>query len=318
MQDGPVREAVRRNAAAGIVLAALLVVAGSARADSVSRPSLSVGDTWTYSTNSTLPSGFVLDGQFTSRVTAIGSTGNVSLDLAGGGSASGYVRAPTGGGLATGRWTLAGEDVLEPLGFETTYSLLDLTVNGTYQGIIPFRLHLTNTTAFAVTQDAWQFPWSPGGSGGVSLVLTYAQDAFLDAGSYSNSTHANGTAPWSFVYSMENATTMNTPARSVTAYPIHREWLDGSLDVAYFAPEVGNDVATRSYNATGVLVASTLLLAYRYQALEPPTFLGLTLVGWGIASAAAAAILVSAVVLVRRRRRKRGPVPPSLLEPDRP
>lgn len=318
MQEGPVRGPVRGTLATVILATALLVVAGSVRADEVARPSLTVGDSWTYRTNSTLPSGFVLDGQFTSTVAAVAPSGNVSLKLAGSGTASGYVRAPSGGGLAAGHWTLAGEDVLEPLGFEITYSLLDLIVNGSYQGLIPFRIHITNTTAVGIIQDAWRFPWTTGSSGGVSLVLNYTQDAVLDAGSYSNSTHADGTAPWTFVYSMENATTLTTPAGTFTAYPIHRAWPDGSLDVAYFAPDVGNDVATQSFNGTGALVASSQLLAYRYQALEPPTFLGLTVVGWAIVAGAAAAVVVIAVLIRRRRRKTRGPVPPSLLEGDRP
>ncbi len=191
MESLRVPAGVRPRFASALALAALLAVAGASSAESVGRPGLTPGDSWSYRTNSTLPAGFVLQGQFASTVRATTSTGNVSLEIAGRGTATGRLRPPAGDGLVAGEWTLTGEDSLEPRGLKIVGSLLDLTVNGTYQGIVPFRFHLVNTSAFDILQDTWRFPWSPGARGNVSMHLTYSQDAFLDSGPASTTTHSN-------------------------------------------------------------------------------------------------------------------------------
>lgn len=307
-----------------VLLAVLLLgLVPGADAASIDAPRLTAGDFWTFRTNSTLPAGFVLRGEFTSTVrdrttvTLEGASVDVfRLDVSGSGTASGRAQPPYGSGSVTGTWILTGQEFLEAADLKLAYSLLDLTVNGTYEGLLSFRFHVTNTTTYRVLQNAWTYPLQEGGSGSVVYRLNYSQDGVLTYGFTMNSTHTNGTATWAVLYAMDPATGVSTPAGTFSAYPVQETWPDGSRDRRYYAPAVGNDVRTEAFNETGSPVGTTELVTYRYQAAEPPRVLGLTANEWILVGTAVGTGVLATVFLLRRRAKRRGPVPPSMQGPS--
>src|SRR5438128_1844377 len=82
---------------------------------------------------------------------------------------------------------------------------------------------------------------------------------------------------------------------------------DGTYSLLYYAPTTGNDARTEAYNGTAK-VATSELTSYRYQALEPARFFGLTGTDWAIAGIAAAVVGGGVVVFWLRIRRQ--PTPP--------
>ncbi len=304
--------------AAGILLAvALLLVTASARAESIEKPSLSVGDTWTYRTNGSFQ-GFELKGQLSSVVAAKGlaTVLGATLDVVrvvvnGSGTVSGQVTSPLGTGSVAGTWIVTGEDLLEAGQLKLVSRVVDLSVDGLFRDIVPISVRATNTTLYRVARDDWRFPLVVGTNGSVESAYTYTQDYIA----FGNQSHSSGSGNLTVGYSLGSGTTLAAPAGTFAAYPIDETWPDGSVERAYFSPVVGNDVKTESYNVTGSLVATTVLLSYTYQALEPARFLGLTIVEWGILAAVVAGVTALGAVLWRRSRKKRV-LPPSLREPQ--
>src|SRR5206468_10866265 len=82
---------------------------------------------------------------------------------------------------------------------------------------------------------------------------------------------------------------------------------DRTYSVLYYAPPTGNDARTEPYNGTAN-VATSELTSYRYQALEPARFFGLTGTDWAITGIAAEA--AGGGVLVFWLRIRRRPTPP--------
>ncbi|MFA5895527.1 MAG: hypothetical protein WC985_01300 [Thermoplasmata archaeon] len=303
--------------AALLFVTVLIALLAPVRAESLDRPSLTVGDYWTYRTNTSFEAGFDLLGQVTSSVTAGESATvlNVPQDvfrvvLNGSGTISGQVSGPVGTGSVSGTWIVTGEELLETDQLKTVSSVLDLSVDGLFQGVVPFSIRATNTTTYHVVFDGWRFPVSVGSSGAVNLSYVYTQDFFA----FGNQSHARGAGNLTLTYSMGNGISLDTPAGRFTAYPIREAWPDGTYDERYFSAAVGNDVKTESYNGTGVLVSTAILQSYRYQVLEPARFLGLTLVEWGLLVPILAGVGIVGIVLWRRSRKKRV-LPPSLREP---
>src|SRR5207247_1528451 len=72
--------------------------------------------------------------------------------------------------------------------------------------------------------------------------------------------------------------------------------------LSFFAPVAGNHARTEARNGTTQLGTSELV-SYRYQALEPPTFLGLTTDRWAFVAIGASAAGVLVVWWLRRRRK---------------
>src|SRR5207247_2486955 len=82
-----------------------------------------------------------------------------------------------------------------------------------------------------------------------------------------------------------------------------------SFMVSFFAPVAGNYARTEAHNGTST-VGTADLVSYRYQALEPPTFLGLTADRWALAAIGTVAVGIALVWWYRRRKR-----PAALLGP---
>ncbi len=313
-----------RACALSVLLALALAVAVAASAAGAStaldRPAWTVGDFWTYATNTTLTPGLSLTGEVTSTVqgriaVAAGPT-TVSafrVVVQGLGTAKGSVSTSSGNVAVHGTWILTGEERFDPTSFQPLLNLLDLSVNGTYQNFVPFSIRVQNTTSFQVLADDWQYPLVPGATGNVTAAYNFTQDFYGPSGMQA---HSNGTGQWTFGFAINGSQPVSTTAGTFEAFRVTEAWPDGSTEVSFPAGQVGNDVQTESYGPEGNLTSVTTLTGYRYQALEPPTFLGLTALEWSALAAAAVAGAV-AVILVRRIRRHRvrppgGGPPPDL------
>ncbi len=298
-----------------VVLALLgLGVQGSA-ASTVPRPSWSVGDFWSYRTNTTIATGFNLTGEatYTMKGTQPFNEGGVTiqadrLDLSGAGTASGYVTVGNGSVAVRGQWILTGEELLEPTDLHTVLSLADLSVNGTYAIGVPFDLRVQNTTSFEILSDGWTYPLSTGSQGDLVVAYNFTQDI---RSTVTGDDHANGTGVWTLRYGMSDGVSATVPAGNFLTYPITETWPDGSAARSFFAVEVGNSVLTESYGPDGTLAAISVLTSYRYQAMEPATFLGLTGTQWAIVGPAAAVVAAATVLIWRRFHRRRNRRPPT-------
>ena len=296
-----------------LVAVSLVWASVSAMGTSVERPSWTPGDFWAYRTNTTLTEGLSLNGTATSTVSGRVSmaTRNGPIDafrvlLVGEGTASGAVATPNGTISFRGQWTLTGEERFEPVNLRPVYNLLDLSVNGTYTyGIpLPFSLRFQNTTTFDVLTDGWPYPIRVGTSGNVTETYDFTQDVYSPGVA---PLHANGTGRWTLGFSLSDAISLDTPAGTFSAFALREDSPDGSWQRRFVSPAVGNDVRAESYDAGGNLTATTTLVAYRYQALESATFLGLSTVQWALLAAAVAAIVVAAFLWIQRRRKKTSP-----------
>ena len=296
--------------AAAIALAPLAV-------PPLGRPSWTPGDTWTYRTNTTLSPGLNLTGTATWTVQGRAPTpsGNSSVDayqvlLSGSGTAAGQVALSSGNVSLRGAWLLTGEERFDPVGLQPLSDLLDLSVNGTYQGVLPFSIRVQNTTTYEILAGDWAYPHAAGSTGRLTVGFNFTQDFSLN-GPASMSSHDQGTGTWTETLSVGAPVPVTTPAGTFDAYPITEAWPDGSVQVSFAAPQAGNDVRTESYAPGGNLTAVAVLTSYRYQALEAPTFLGLNAMEWGLLGTAAAVVAAVALVLRRRRRRREARADPT-------
>ena len=271
------------------------------------RPSWTVGDSWTYATNTTLTPGLNLTGSVTSAVrgrvaVAAGGSSVSAYDvlLSGSGTAAGTVATSAGNVTVQGTWILTGEERFDPMDYQPLYNLLDLSVNGTYQNLVPFSIRVQNTTTLRILADDWQYPLAPGTAGHITAVYNFTQDFYGPSGM---EVHGAGTGNWTFGFSIQASPSVATPAGTFEAYRVTETWPDGSTEVSFPAAQVGNNVRTESYGPDGNLTSVTTLTAYRYQALEAPTFLGLTGVQWALVGVAVVLAAVALGVVLRRRRR---------------
>src|SRR2546427_678028 len=112
---------------------------------------------------------------------------------------------------------------------------------------------------------------------------------------------------WNATYTLEAQVAVDPPAGNFDASRIRQATPDGTYGLFYYAPATGNDARTEAYNGT-TEVATSELTSYRYQALEPARFLGLTATDWAIAGTAVAVVVGAiAIVWLRRRRHSRPP-----------
>ncbi|HKZ98981.1 MAG TPA: hypothetical protein VJ326_05275 [Thermoplasmata archaeon] len=306
-----------RGAVALIVLiltACSLSVPGSARADA---PALRVGDSWTYRTNTSFAEGFVLNG--TARFT-LAARGNVSVEgtdhdafrveIRGEGAIHGEVPVNGGSVPISGTWDLVGEELLTASGLKVVSSLLELLAQGVTQPFSqPFVLRVRNLTRFTILDDSWRFPVDVGDAGSVRSRFNASEDVSFRYSLFDDTSNSNGTGERTLAYRVESRSDVQTPAGRFEAYAIRETWPDGRYDVLHFAAAVGNNARTQSYNETGAQVATTELVAYRYQALEPATFLGLTATGWAIGLIVASVTTAAASWAWRRRRMALRPPP---------
>lgn len=277
-------------------------------------PTGTAGDYWTYAANTTIMDGFYLEGQTTltlaSRAMHVIEGASVEayeLDVAGGGTARGSFSTEFGTVPFSGQWILTGTEILETGGLKVVSSVLDLRANGTlYTEPFPldFRLTVQNTTRARLLEDSWTFPVEPGDTGSARARYNASQDVSLRYGLVSDSNHSVGSWEAGYEYEARAESEITVPVGALRAVPIEQRSPDGTHEILSFAPAVGNYVRTEVYNETGHLWASMDLVAYRYQVLEPPSFLGIHWIAWAALAPAVAAIAVAAVL--RRRRSRLG------------
>ena len=310
------------------MLAAILVsasVAAAATNVNVNAPSLTVGDTWTYRTNTSLTRSLALEGRVTLTVTGRGLTSveghsfdAYTLAVAGSGTASGTVVTRVVSAPASGEWRITGRESVDVRSLKILSTVLDLEANGTLRinGFpLPFLLSVQNTTSYRLDADLWQFPLTVGATTGVSSRMNFSEDFQLVYTGFSPPpTHSAGIVWWNVTYGLEAAVGVDPPAGHLDAYPIRQTYPDGSVTVSYFAPAAGNHARTEAHNRTST-VGTADLVSYRYQALEPPTFLGLTSDRWAFV---AIVIGIVGILLIWWTRRKRKPSTPPEAPPGAP
>ena len=300
-----------------LAFALLTLLVFSDRGVAVSGPLLSPGDSWTYRTNTSIGGAFYLVGDVTlgtkgsERVSVDGTTYDaVRFTLSGAGTANGTVATQLGPVRASGSWVLSGNEVLESAGLKVISSVLDLEASGTLHAepvAIPFQLSVQNTTTFRIVDDSWRFPLEIGNSSVVTRQMNFSEDFRFFYGLQSTPLHTQGSLWWNATYTLEAQVAVDTPAGNFDAYRIRQATPDGTYGLFYYAPATGNDARTEAYNGT-TEVATSELTSYRYQALEPARFLGLTATDWAIAGTAVAIVVGAiAIVWLRRRRHSRPP-----------
>lgn len=309
---------MRPSIAFGAVLASVLVAAlGSPAAGALSGPRLTGGDSWTYRTNTSLGGAFYLRGDVTLTATgnepfSVGGTtyDAVRFSLSGTGTANGSVPTDLGSTPASGTWVLSGSQVLESAGLKVISSILDLEASGTLHVApvaIPFQLSVQNTRTFQILDDSWRFPIEIGNTSVVATRMNFTEDFRLVYGLQTTARHTLGNPWWNVTYALETQIALDTPAGHFDAYRIRESAPDGTYSLFYYAPAAGNDARTESYKGTSQ-VATTELTSYRYQALEPARFLGLTGADWAIVGLVVGAIAIT--VAAWWLRRHRGSAPP--------
>ena len=310
--------------AAVLAFALLTLLVFSDRSMALSGPLLTPGDSWTYRTNTSIGGAFYLVGDVTlttkggERVSVDGTTYDaVRFTLSGAGTANGTVATQLGPVRASGSWVLSGNEVLESAGLKVISSVLDLEASGTLHAepvSIPFQLSVQNTTTFRIAADSWRFPLEIGNSSVVARRMNFSEDFRFFYGLQSTPFHSQGSVWWNVTYTLEMQAAVDTPAGHFDTYRIREAAADGTYTLSYYAPTTGNDARTEAYNGTSE-VATNELTSYRYQALEPSRFLGLTGSEWAIAGVVVAAVGGAVAMLwLRARRRLKGPG----LEPNHP
>jgi len=195
-------------------------------------------------------------------------------------------------------------------GLKILSTVLDLEANGTLHTNpvpLPFALSVQNTTYYGLDADLWQFPLTVGMTAVVSSQMNFSEDFRFFYGLQSTPLHTQGSLWWNATYTLEAQVAVDTPAGHFDAYRVRQAAPDGTYGLFYYAPATGNDARTEAYNGT-TEVATSELAAYRYQALEPARFLGLTSTDWAIAGTAVAIVVGAiAIVWLRRRRHSRPP-----------
>lgn len=301
----------------GIVVALALglavLVPGAAAVDG---PSITPGDAWTYATNMTVAEDFYLRGQVTVHALAREprTVEGVALDvlrmaLDGQGDAGGTFDTGIGRVRVTGSWRLTGEEWLEADGLKVVRSLVDVRANGTVhtdpfpQG---FLFTLTNTTTFRIVEDTWRYPLDVGDEGTLVAVMNATEDSRFQWGGVSDPDHSEGVGAVSIAFVAEAQETVSVPAGSFDALRIRQSREDGSYEIVHYAPRAGNAVRTEARNGTGATLGSADLVGYRYQALEPAGFLGLT----GALLILFAAIISATVAFALRKRFAKPPQEP--------
>jgi len=271
---------------------------------------------WTYRTNTSLAAGLSLGGRVTLTVTAHGASeveGRMYdayvMSVSGSGTAAGTFATQFGSTQASGDWTVTGREVIDARGLKILSTVLDLEANGTLHTNpipLPFALSVQNTTTYRLDADLWQFPLTVGMTSVVTSRMNFSEDFRLVYYGFSQPpTHLAGLAWWNMTYGIEAAVGIDTPAGHLEAYPIRETYADGSATVSYYAPVAGNHARTEAHNRTSP-VGTADLVSYRYQALEPPTFLGMTSDRWAIVALVIGAVGIVFVWWYRRRKR---PVP---------
>ena len=302
----------------------LLTPATSPTLERVDGPTLRIGDTWTYHSNTSLGSTFYFDGQVTLTVAYHGPVRIEGVDLdayrlqvSGLGTAVGTFSGQFGTAAHSGSWVVSGQETLESAGLKSIASVLDLEANGTLDtrpASLQFQLSVQNTTTYRFTQDDWRFPLSVLNATVVRGQMNYSEDFRLFYGFPTTPFRSAGILAWNVSYAMEAHTAVDTPAGHFDAWRIRQTYPDGTFSLLYYAPAAGNYARTETHNGSS-RVATTELTSYRYQALEAPPFLGITSTQWAVI-VVAVAVTVIGIFFINRRRKK--PEPPAEPPPASP
>ncbi len=306
---------------AAVLSFAVLTGVATPVSGAVSAPVLTVGDSWTYHTNTSIGGAFYLQGEVTLTTTGNGPVSvdgatydAVQFSLSGAGSMNGTVATQVGPTRASGSWVLSGNEVLESAGLKVVSSVLDLEASGTLHTApvaIPFQLSVQNTTTFQIVDDSWRFPLGIGDSTLVASRMNFSEDFRFFYGFQTTPVHIQGSLWWNVTYTLETQVAVDTPAGHFDSYRIREAAPDGTYSLFYYAPTTGNDARTEAYNGTAK-VATSELTSYRYQALEPARLFGLTGTDWVIAGIAITALAGAfAVLWIYFRRRSTPPRPGS-------
>lgn len=296
----------------GLVIAVLLILpaASSGEGDSVDAPHLIPGDFWTYETNTSLESGLTLDGRITlalkehAPVVVEGTSYDAYiLSVSGTGALAGTFDVLPGSPSASGSWLVTAQEIVETRGLKRISTVLDLEASGTLhtQPPVPFRLRVQNTTTYRVLDDGWQFPLRVGSTSVVASRMNFTED--VSSGGPTTPDRTTGFAWWNVTYHLEGPDGIETPAGRFDAFPISATYPNGLQTRGYYAPSAGHFVRTETRNETSQ-VGSTELVAYRYQALEPSAFLGLTLEQWALGAVGGAAGIAGILWWWRRKLRR--------------
>src|SRR5207245_8927111 len=121
------------------------------------------------------------------------------------------------------------------------------------------------------------------------LRMNFSAVLRICSGRPSRPSHTRGTRWSNATYTLEAQVAVDTPAGHFDTYRIREAAPDGTYGLFYYAPATGNDARTEAYNGTAK-VATSELTSYRYQALEPARFFGLSGTDWAIAGTAVAAV----------------------------
>ncbi|MGI0149388.1 MAG: hypothetical protein ACREDF_07650 [Thermoplasmata archaeon] len=294
-----------------VVLLAPIALASNGNV-TVEGPRLTAGDYWAYRTNTSLESGLFLEGRVTLTVmdrapTLVEGTlyDAYEMSVSGAGTAAGMVEDEMGSTTASGSWVLTGREVVDVGGLTVLSRVFDLEANGTLHTApfpLSFALRAQNTTAYRIQGDAWRFPLQVGHSSIVPSQMNFSEDFGLFLGLPTTPIHSAGLVWWNVTHTLQAPTGLQTPTGQFEAYPIRESYPDGTYTLFFYAPAAGNHARTETHNETSE-VSRSELVAYRYQALEPARFLGLTLGDWVIA-AVSVGVVAAGLLWWRRRKRK--------------
>ena len=313
---------MRRAAVAFVVLLAL-VSFPMARA-AVDAPRWSIGDFWDYALDIVVEQGLILNGTLHVEVVSLGvpplagANGTAyETRLTGGGD----VRNASGAPQFRGRWTFAGEQWVDAMGFKVLKSVSAIDANGTVEPFsLFFSFQVQNTTENAVVSDTWRYPLDVGKTGAYVTNTTSTESVRFRYGGIPNESTRSATYIRTLGLSVTRSSVVRVDAGTFDALTIRVAWPDGEVDLWSYAPAVGNNARTETYNEAGSKVAESSLRSFRYQAGEASTgLLSLPPIAWyGLLLAAVASAVVA--VLVRRRRRSRSPAikAPARREPEPP
>ncbi len=292
-----------------LVLSALAAT-GRGAADA---PRWTVGDFWKYDVDTTVEAGLVLNGTVTATVVHLGpkTVKGVPVTvfetiLAGGGS----VRGSANGPRVAGTWSYAGEQWVDAAGFKVVRSVSQIDANGTATPF-DFSFQVQNTTENEVRSDTWHYPVDVGTTGTFVTNTTSSERIRVRFGVVTDEMTATATYERTLLLNVTSAPEVRVAAGSFASFDVRVGWPSGEVDHWFYAPAVGNNARTETYNETGAKIAESSLRSFRYQAAEAsPSVLGLPPLIAYVVSGGAVAGAALAILVVRQRRRVRD-VPPT-------
>jgi hypothetical protein len=307
-----------------LLLVALLLAAPVRAAPDapMATPAWTAGDFWVYRFNTTFENAVFLNGTVRAEVLALENvtvrgvpTDAYLVDTEGNGTLDGSFAAGTFSLRARGSWNLTGEERFTATSRVVVTSLLDITGQGHVDVLnAPFTLHWINSTESRIVRDTWTYPVPLGTSGEIVLNDSWSEDVFVRLDLNDTATNRTGLTESTLGLSLaERTQSVTVPAGAFEAFVVNQTASDGSRERFDYAPQVGNNARTITYNGTGEEVGRTELLSYRYQALEPKAGFPLSIVVAVVA--AVAVVLLGAWALRRRRIREKAYTPPSLRDP---